>query len=287
MTHEVARLAALVGALSAAFVVTPARAGALPQNAPPPPPAAPSPAAPAPPPVAPAPPAAVVPEPALVVLPPEPAPPPPAPTPAPSARPPVGPVPTADAEPAPSDHDAVVGHVGIEVRRIDASPLAYDVLPASACPTRPSCTVSLGAIELRDWQTRNFALTGGLALGFGGGRASGMASESYVGVGPIVGMSLLLGNWRHLAVAAAPELSYVWFTPNDGSSRTTLITVRAAVEGELHFGFVGVPALSVGMDTGLGFRWVSSPDARVWSVGVVGPGGVASILSDLFIRYYL
>jgi hypothetical protein len=50
---------------------------------------------------------------------------------------------------------------------------------------------------------------------------------------------------------------------------------------------VGVPALSVGMDAGLGFRWVSAGDARVWSVGVVGPGGVASILSDLFIRYYL
>jgi hypothetical protein len=269
------------------LAAVPARAGAVPQNAPlpaPPPAAAPPPVAPSPPP-----PPVVVPTPEPVALPPEPAPP-PAPAPAPIARPPVGPVPTADAQPTPSDHDAVVGHVGIEVRRIDATPFAYDLHAPTGCPAAQTtpCTVDLGALMLRYWQTRNFALTGGLALGFGGGRAAGMTLDSYVGIGPIVGMSLLLGNWRHLAVAAAPELSYVWFSPgHDGATTTKLVTARAAIEGELHFGFVGVPALSIGMDAGLGFRWVSAGDARVWSVGVVGPGGVASILSDLFIRYYL
>ncbi len=280
-------LAAHALALTVMLAAAPARAGAVPQNAPPPP--APPPAAP-PPPVAPAPSPAVVPppEPALVALPPEPAPPPSAP--APVARQSVGPVPTADAQPTPSDHDAVVGHVGLEVRRIDATPFAYDLNAASGCPAAQTtpCTVDLGALMLRYWQTRNFAVTGGLALGFGGGRAAGMTLDSYVGIGPIVGLSLLLGNWRHLAVAAAPELSYVWFSPgHDGATTTKLVTARAAIEGELHFGFVGVPALSIGMDAGFGFRWVSAGDARVWSVGVVGPGGVASILSDLFIRYYL
>jgi hypothetical protein len=206
------------------------------------------------------------------------------------ARPPVGPVPTADETPAPSDHDAVVGHVGLEVRRIDAAPFAYDLRAASGCPAAQTtpCAVSLGALALRYWQSRNLALTAGLALGFGGGRDGGQALDSYVGLGPIVGMSLLLGNWRHLAVAASPEASWVWFSPgHDGATTTTLVTVRAAIEGELHFGFVGVPALSIGMDAGLGFRWVSAGDARVWSVGVVGPGGVSSVLSDLFVRYYL
>jgi hypothetical protein len=41
------------------------------------------------------------------------------------------------------------------------------------------------------------------------------------------------------------------------------------------------------MDAGLAFRSVDSGSARVWSVGIVGPGGVASVLSDLFVRYYL
>ena len=38
----------------------------------------------------------------------------------------VGPIPTADETPAASDHDAVVGHVGIEARRFDPGPLPLD-----------------------------------------------------------------------------------------------------------------------------------------------------------------
>ena len=213
-----------------------------------------------------------------------------APTPAPPAARVVVPVPTADETPAPSDHDAVVGHFGIEIRRIDTSPFPLDLRADAACPRAQTtaCTVSLGALSLRYWQTRNLAFTGGLAFGLGGGRDAGHTLDTYVGLGPIAGVSILLGNWRHFAVAASPEASLVWFSPgHTGATSTTLVTVRAALEGELHFGFVGVPALSLGLDAGLGFRWVSAAEARVWSVGVVGPGGVASVLSDLFVRYYL
>src|SRR6476469_11275520 len=52
----------------------------------------------------------------------------PAPPAAPSAdasppAPAVGPVPTADETAAPSDHDAVVGHIGVEARRFDPGPM--------------------------------------------------------------------------------------------------------------------------------------------------------------------
>jgi hypothetical protein len=176
------------------------------------------------------------------------------------------------------------------VRRIDASPFGLDLRPVTGCPgaqTTP-CRVSLGALSLRYWQSRNLALLGGLALGFGGGRDGSRALDSYVGLGPIVGMSLLLGNWRHLAVAASPEASFVWFKPGgDSTTSAKIVTLRAAIEGELHFGFVGVPALSIGMAAGLGFRYVGVGDARVWSIGVIGPGAVSDVLSDLFVRYYL
>jgi hypothetical protein len=203
-------------------------------------------------------------------------------------RPPVGPVPTADEIPAASDHDAVVGHVGIEVRRIDASPFSLDLGP-NGCPSvEPQpCTVTLGAIGVRYWQTRNLALAGGLALGFGGGRDAGMGLDSYVGLGPLVGLSFLLGNWRHLAVAASPEASWIWFKPGGTGASTTIVTLRAALEGELHFGFIGVPALSVGLVAGLGFHYVSVGDARAWAIGAVGPGSVRDVLSNLFVRYYL
>lgn len=245
------------------------------------------PAAPAP---APTPPTAVPPPPA-------PAPPPPAPPVEPSvvaaapppALVPVAPVPTADETPATSDHDAVVGHVGLEVRRIDTTPFPL-ALRATGCPAAQAtpCTVDLGALSLHYWHTRSVALTGGLALGFGGGRDTNGSLDSWKAVGPVVGMSLLLGNWRHLAVSASPEASFVWFSPGgSGSSSTKLVTVRGVIEGELHFGFVGVPALSLGLDAGVGFRWVSADGARVWSLGIEGPGGIASVLSDLFVRYYL
>jgi hypothetical protein len=203
-------------------------------------------------------------------------------------RAPVTPVPTADATAAASDHDAVVGHVGLEVRRIDASPFGLDLGPNGCPSTEPQpCAVSLGALSVRYWQSRNLAVSGGLALGFGGGREAGAGLDSYAGIGPIVGMSLLLGNWRHLAVSASPEASWIWFKPGGSGATTKVITLRAALEGELHFGFVGVPALSIGLVAGLGFRYVGVGDDRVWAVGVVGPGSVRDVLSDLFVRYYL
>jgi hypothetical protein len=208
----------------------------------------------------------------------------------PAARPAVGPVPTADAEPALSDHDAVVGHVGLEVRRIDPGPFGLDLRPGTGCPAAQTtpCRVELGALSLRYWHTRNLAVLGGMALALGGGSEMGRPLDSYLAVGPIVGMTLLLGNWRHLAIGASPEASFIWFKPGgDSTKSTTLVSLRAALEGELHFGFVGVPALSVGMGVGLGFHYESTPDARVWSIGVVGPGSVWGVLSNLFVRYYL
>jgi hypothetical protein len=213
----------------------------------------------------------------------------PAPPPPPEPTPP-GPIPTSDATPAASDHDAVVRHVGIELRRLDAGPFAFDLRSGTGCPTAQTtpCRVELGALALRFWQSRNLAITGGLALGFGGGRDMNRALDSYVGIGPIAGLSLLLGNWRHLAVAARPEASFGSFKPGgDSTSSTKVVSLRAALEGELHFGFVGVPALSVGMATGLAFRWVSTADSRVWSIGAVGPDSVWGVLTNLFVRYYL
>jgi hypothetical protein len=248
------------------------------------------------PPTAPLPGATTVPTPLpppVVATPPEPSPLaalPPAPPAPPPPRPAVGPVPTADATAAASDHDAVVGHYGVEVRRIDPGPFGLNLRPGTGCPASQTapCQVQLGALAVRYWETRNLAWTGGLALALGGGSDGGRPLDSHLALGPIVGLTLLLANWRHLAVGASPEATFIWFKPGgDSTKSTTLINLRAALEGELHFGFVGVPALSVGLVAGLGFSYESTPDARVWSIGVTGPGSVWGVLSNLFVRYYL
>jgi hypothetical protein len=203
----------------------------------------------------------------------------------------IGPIPTADEQPAPSDHDAVVGRLGIEARRMDVGPLPLALgpngCPAATIAAGDECAVTMGVLGARYWKTRNLAWNLGLALAAGGGRDAGQSLDTYVGLGPVVGMSLLLANWRHLSIAASPELAVVWFRPGGDAASTKLVQLRGALEGELHFGFVGVQALSVGILAGLGFQYESVPDTRVWSVGVLGGGSVWGTLTNLYVRYYL
>jgi hypothetical protein len=200
-------------------------------------------------------------------------------------------IPTADAQPAASDHDAVVGRWGVEARRVAAPRYPLALRPGRGCPmangTTP-CTLEMGALGVRYWRSRNLALNAGLALAVGGGREGNRALDTYVGGGPLLGLTLLLGNWKHLAVGATPELSVMIFKPGGSTTeRTTLIDLRASLEGELHFGFVGVPALSIGVTSGLVFHYEKTPAVRVWSIGFGGASSVWGALTNLFIRYYL
>ncbi len=211
-----------------------------------------------------------------------------------SAAPPaesVGPIPTSDETPAASDHDAVVGHLGIAARRLDPGPLPLLLRPGQGCAAdmiTPPCTVTMGAVGARYWMTRNVALNGYLALATGGGSVGSADLDTYLGVGPIVGMTLLLGNWRHLAIGASPELAVVWFRPAGGDAdSTTLIELRAPIEGELHFGFIGVPALSIGLQAGVQVNYEHAPSAHLWSAGVIGAGSIWDALTNLYVRYYL
>jgi hypothetical protein len=210
-----------------------------------------------------------------------------------AAAPAVAPVPTADETPAASDHDAVVGHVGIEARHFDPGPMPLALRDGLGCPMggagTSACEVTMGALAARYWWTRNLALTAGAAFGVGGGRNDTRGLDTYLGVGPIVGLSVLLGNWRHLAISASPEAALVWFKPSVGgdTSSTTMLSLRAALEGEVHLGFIGVPALSIGLLAGMSFQYESVAGTRLWSVGVLGGDSLWGAVSNLFVRYYL
>jgi hypothetical protein len=67
-----------------------------------------------------------------------------------------------------------------------------------------------------------------------------------------------------------------------------LVQMNAALEGELHFGFVGVPALSIGILAGAALNYEHAPSKHLWSVGVIGAGNsIWDALSTLYVRYYL
>jgi hypothetical protein len=201
----------------------------------------------------------------------------------------LAPIPTSDATPAASDHDAVVGHFGIEARRFDPGPLPLTLRAGLGCPLGATCDPSMGVLSVRYWWTRNFAWNAGVAFAAGGGRTGMAALDTYYGFGPIGGLSMLLGNWRHLAISASPELALVWFRPGapDAGGRTTMVSFRGALEAELHFGFVGVPALSIGLLAGMRFQYESAAGTRLWSIGVIGDGSIWDALTNLYVRYYL
>ena len=205
----------------------------------------------------------------------------------------MGGTPTATPTPTPTDHDLVVGHMGIQARQLSGTPYPLALTPKGACPTPSAtpgapCTIDMGAIAVRYWKTRNLAWNAGLALALGGGKLGSQGLDTYYGVGPIAGLTMLLGNWRHLAVSANPEVSYVYFKPTGSSGPSTqLIGFRAELEAELHFGFIDVPALSIGLTAGLLFQYESAPPGSTWSVSVTDARSVWGTLTNLFIRYYL
>ncbi|MES1165965.1 MAG: hypothetical protein ABUR63_09410, partial [Verrucomicrobiota bacterium] len=116
--------------------------------------------------------------------------------PPPAAPPPkgAGPVPTGDAGPLPSDHDAVIGRVGVSARRLDTGPVPLALRSGLGCAADRgvACTVTVGALGARYWTSGNLAFNGALALAAGGGSSGSASLDTYLGVGPVVGISLLL-----------------------------------------------------------------------------------------------
>ncbi|MBC8134140.1 MAG: hypothetical protein H7X95_14255 [Deltaproteobacteria bacterium] len=213
---------------------------------------------------------------------------------------------TADAAAADSDHDVVVGRWGIEVHQVTTTlpvfsrrastgcPLALPAAgavpgtpaPASAPITWNCPPVTVSMLSVRHWVNRNLAWTVGAALALGGGTQGGRLLDSYFGFGPSAGVSVLLGNWRHLAVAASPALTLVWFKAAGSAAATYVADMRADLEGELHFGFIGAPALSLGIRSGILLRLEKAPDLSMWSAGVSGATTLRGLVSDLTLRYY-
>jgi hypothetical protein len=270
----------LAGAASPATTPPPAPAAPAP---PPPPAAAPRPIVPAPPPT---PPPAVPPFGERGET-------------APAAPPPAAPgtderhVPTLDTAAAESDHDAVRDAWGVQVRPVATKLSVFALRSDTGCPvaTATAATggcppVTASALAVRRWIGRNLAWNGGVAVALGGGSDGGRLLDTYFGAGPLVGASILLANWRHLAVSANPELLLVFFKGSGSAPTAYVADLTTDLEAELHFGFVGVPALAVGLRSGLLFRLEHAGSATLWSIGVGGATSVRGVFEDLSLRYY-
>jgi len=206
-------------------------------------------------------------------------------------------VPTLDAAPAESDHDTVRDSWGVEVRPVATRLSVFGLRAATGCPaslstaatgvTAPACPpVAVSALAARRWIGRNVAIDGGLALAVGGGSDGGRLLDTYFGLGPVIGVEVSLANWRHVAVMAGPELTLVVFKGAGSADTAYLAELLGSVEAELHFGFIGAPALSLGVRSGLAFRLEHAADTTLWSVGVGGATTMRALFEDVALRYY-
>lgn len=164
----------------------------------------------------------------------------------------------AAAEDAVSDHEKVVGHIGVGYLGLTTLPLA----PGNGIPA----TVSAPVIGVRYWLAEKIGLD--LGLGFGltsastevvnGGNSQTRDAPSVFGAALHGGVPLVFAHEKHYKFLLIPELNIgiakATFTPNvppgapaqpDESHSGFHLDVGARIGAEVHFGFIGVPSLSL------------------------------------------
>jgi hypothetical protein len=152
-----------------------------------------------------------------------------------------------------SDHDRVVGHLGVTY-------FGVSQLPIGVAGGNPSPIVA-PVIGIRYWLKPNLGLD--LGLGFGLNNSSitttGTTTNGPSEFGLLLhgGLPLALASGQHYAFEIIPEVnlgfaSGSWSPPGGSVSMSGFrLDLGARVGGEIHFGFMGVPQLSLVASVGL------------------------------------
>ena len=160
-----------------------------------------------------------------------------------------------------SDHEMVVGHMGVGFFGVEGVTLADDF------------SISAPTIGIRMWLSESLGLD--LALGFGftnvGGEVDspdGVASADLLegfAFALHAGIPLALWHHKHYKFLIVPEIEVGYgsgtlfgATPNDDEEFSGFFFgVGARAGAEVHFGFMGIPDLSLQGSVGLGFQFES------------------------------
>ncbi|MBX3185951.1 MAG: hypothetical protein KF819_03005 [Labilithrix sp.] len=176
-----------------------------------------------------------------------------------TVAPPGGPAAHEEKDDGISDHEKVIGHVGVGYLGVSDLPISAGG-GTGAAPARAS--VAAPVIGVRYWLAEKV----GLDLGVGFGMTSGSTETvngaatvstdlgSRFGLALHAGVPLVFAHVKHFKFLLVPELN-VGFTnqSNQGTGpnppTVTLsgfrLDVGARIGGEIHFGFIGVPQLAL------------------------------------------
>lgn len=157
-----------------------------------------------------------------------------------------------------SDHDKMSGHVGV------------GYLGQSTVPLGVGSTMNAQIIGIRYWTSPTLAIVAGLGFGStsssskaGGTTTDGPSATAFALKG---GVAIPLATGRHYAFVLEPQLVIGYATqtikPAGGTGGNTensgtSIGVGATAGAEIHFGFMGIPELSLIGSVGLAFQTAS------------------------------
>lgn len=200
-----------------------------------------------------------------------------------------------------SDHEKVVGHVGVGYLGVSDLPISNGG-GVNAAPTRGS--VNAPVIGVRYWINEKL----GLDLGVGFSMTSGSTEIAPPGAASVTtdlgsrfglalhgGVPLVFAHQKHFKFLLIPELN-VGFTNQANETGTGPATVKttlsgfrldlgARIGGEIHFGFIGVPQLALQATVGAFVKreaWKTTAEANGVS-GSASAGATAfgtSVQSD-------
>ncbi len=167
-----------------------------------------------------------------------------------------------------SDHEKVVGHFGVGYLGLTNLPIGTG--GTGGVPARGN--VAAPVVGVRYWLSEKLGLDLGLGLGITGGSTETVTGNSTVstdvagvfGLAFHGGVPLVLGHQKHYKFLLIPELNVGFATqtetppatggaaaPGDISRTGFHIDLGARIGTEIHFGFIGVPQLSLQATVGL------------------------------------
>ena len=167
-----------------------------------------------------------------------------------------------------SDHEKVVGHFGVGYFGITDIPIAAG---STGAVTRD--TVKAPVIGVRYWLGEKLGLDIGLGLGINGGSTETVNGNvttttdqaGRFGMAIHGGVPLVLAHQKHYKFLLVPELNLGFATqtetppnptnapnaPGDISRTGFHLDIGARIGSEIHFGFIGIPQLSLQASVGL------------------------------------
>lgn len=150
--------------------------------------------------------------------------------------------------------------------------LPIAVPPAGAGLPPTGGTVTAPAIGARYWFTRRLGLDAAVGFGYSAGsqsvNGSSVSTPTTVGFDVHAGMPIAVASTSHYVFEIVPE-ALVGYTTGSISGATSqsvdglLVNVGGRIGLELHFGFIGVPQLSLQASVGLYLSYTSFS----WSQG--------------------